>query len=50
MFHLPIYYMLTGEGTLEEVAATPDEDKPTFVFPTLDEVDRAMYGEARFAD
>ena len=36
--------VLTGEGTLEEVAATPDEDKPTFVFPSLDEVDRAMFG------
>ena len=35
--------VLTGEGTLEEVAATPDEDKPTFVFPSLDEVDRAMF-------
>jgi hypothetical protein len=33
---------------LEEVAATPDEDKPTFVFPTLDEVDRAMFGSAMF--
>ena len=37
--------VLTGEGTLEEVAATPDGDKPTFVFPSLDEVDRAMFGE-----
>ena len=37
--------VLTGEGTLAEVAATPDEDKPTFVFPSLDEVDRAMFGE-----
>lgn len=37
--------VLTGEGTLEEVAATPDEDKPTFVFPSLDEVDRLMFGE-----
>jgi HAD superfamily hydrolase (TIGR01450 family) len=40
--------VLTGEGTLEEVAATPDEDKPTFVFPTVDEVDRAMFGSAMF--
>ena len=37
--------VLTGEGTLEEVAATPDADKPTFVFPSLDEVDRLMFGE-----
>ena len=35
--------VLTGEGTIEEVAATHDADKPTFVFPSLNEVDRLMF-------
>ena len=36
--------VLTGEGTLEEAEALPDGDKPTYIFPSLREVDEAMFG------
>ncbi len=36
--------VLTGEGTLEEALALPDSDKPAYIFPSLLEVDEAMFG------
>ena len=36
--------VLTGEGTLEEAEALPDGDKPTYIFPSLREVDEVMFG------
>ena len=38
--------VLTGEGTLEEALKLPEGDKPTFVFPSLLEVDRALFETA----
>ncbi len=35
--------VLTGEGTLEEAEALPAGDKPTYIFPSLAEVDEIMY-------
>ncbi len=35
--------VLTGEGTLEEAEALPDGDKPAYIFPSLAEVDAAMF-------
>ena len=34
--------VLTGEGTLAEAEALPEGDKPTFIFPSLREVDEAL--------
>lgn len=36
--------VLTGEGTLAEAQALPDADKPTYIFPSLKEVDEAIFG------
>ncbi len=36
--------VLTGEGTLEDVAAMPANERPAYIFPSLDEVDKAMFG------
>lgn len=36
--------VLTGEGTLAEAEALPDGDKPDYIFPSLAEVDEAMFG------
>ncbi len=36
--------VLTGEGTLEEAEALPDGDKPAYIFPSLLEVDEAIFG------
>ncbi len=35
--------VLTGEGTLEEAMALPDGDKPAYIFPSLAEVDAAIF-------
>ncbi len=35
--------VLTGEGTLEEAEALPDGEKPAYVFPSLREVDEAIF-------
>ncbi len=37
--------VLTGEGTLEEAEALPDGDKPAYIFPSLSEVDRVIFGD-----
>ena len=36
--------VLTGEGTQEEAVMLPEDDKPTFIFPSLREVDEALFG------
>ena len=36
--------VLTGEGTQEEAVMLPEADKPTFIFPSLHEVDEALFG------
>ena len=36
--------VLTGEGTQEEALSLPEEDRPTFIFPSLREVDEALFG------
>ena len=36
--------VLTGEGTPEEALSLPEEDMPTFIFPSLREVDEALFG------
>lgn len=36
--------VLTGEGTLEEAEALPAGDKPAYIFPSLAEVDEALFG------
>lgn len=36
--------VLTGEGTQEEALSLPEEDMPTFIFPSLREVDEALFG------
>ena len=36
--------VLTGEGTLEEAEALPDGEKPAYIFPSLKEVDEAIFG------
>ncbi len=36
--------VLTGEGTLEEAEALPAGDKPAYIFPSLAEVDEAIFG------
>ncbi len=36
--------VLTGEGTLEEAEALPDSDRPAYIFPSLAEVDEAIFG------
>ncbi|MBR6781711.1 MAG: HAD-IIA family hydrolase [Clostridia bacterium] len=38
--------VLTGEGTLQEALKLPEEDKPAFIFPSLSEVDKAIFGTA----
>ena len=35
--------VLTGEGTLDDVAEMPVSDRPAFIFPSLDEVDTALF-------
>ena len=35
--------VLTGEGTLDDVAEMPESDRPAFIFPSLDEVDTALF-------
>ena len=35
--------VLTGEGTLEDVAEMPESDRPAFIFPSLSEVDEALF-------
>ncbi len=37
--------VLTGEGTLEEAEALSDGDKPAYIFPSLAEVDAALFTE-----
>ncbi len=37
--------VLTGEGTLEEAEALADADKPAYIFPSLLEVDEAIFGD-----
>ncbi len=37
--------VLTGEGTLEEAEALPEGDKPAYIFPSLSEVDGAIFAE-----
>ncbi len=37
--------VLTGEGTLADVAVLPDGERPTYIFPSLAEVDEAMFGK-----
>ena len=36
--------VLTGEGTYEEALALPEGEKPAFIFPSLLEVDEAVFG------
>ncbi len=36
--------VLTGEGTREEAEALPAADRPTYIFPSLAEVDAGMFG------
>ena len=38
--------VLTGEGTPEEAEMLPEGEKPAFVFPSLREVDEALFGAA----
>ena len=38
--------VLTGEGTLEEALKLSEGEKPTFIFPSLREVDEAVFGKA----
>ena len=35
--------VLTGEGTLEEAMELPEGEKPAFIFPSLKEVDEAIF-------
>ena len=35
--------VLTGEGTYEEAMELPEGEKPAFVFPSLAEVDEAIF-------
>lgn len=35
--------VLTGEGTMNDVEALPPSDRPAFIFPSLDEVDRSLF-------
>ncbi|MBE6585879.1 MAG: HAD-IIA family hydrolase [Ruminococcaceae bacterium] len=37
--------VLTGEGTLSEAEALSDEEKPTFIFPSLREVNDVLFDE-----
>ena len=37
--------VLTGEGTWEEAMELPEGEKPAFIFPSLREVDEAVFGE-----
>ena len=36
--------VLTGEGTLDEAMELPEGEKPAFIFPSLWEVDEAIFG------
>lgn len=36
--------VLTGEGTLKEAEALPEGEKPAYIFPSLHEVDEAIFG------
>ena len=36
--------VLTGEGTYEEAMELPEGEKPAFIFPSLREVDEAIFG------
>ena len=36
--------VLTGEGTMEDVAEMPVSDRPAFIFPSLAEVDESLFG------
>ena len=36
--------VLTGEGTLEEAVMLPEGENPAFIFPSLREVDEALFG------
>lgn len=36
--------VLTGEGTLAEAEALPEGEKPAYIFPSLKEVDEALFG------
>ena len=36
--------VLTGEGTYEEAIELPEGEKPAFIFPSLREVDEAIFG------
>ena len=36
--------VLSGETTPEDVDAASPAEKPDYVFPSLDEVDRVMFG------
>ena len=36
--------VLTGEGTYEEAMELPEGEKPAFIFPSLREVDEAVFG------
>ena len=35
--------VLTGEGTYEEAMGLPEGEKPAFIFPSLAEVDEAVF-------
>ena len=35
--------VLTGEGTREEAMALPADEMPTYIFPSLKEVDEGMF-------
>ena len=37
--------VLTGEGTYEEAMELPEGEKPAFIFPSLREVDEAIFGK-----
>jgi len=40
--------VLSGETTPEDVEAAAEVDKPDFVFDSLDDVDRMMFGECPY--
>ena len=39
--------VLTGEGTYEEAVELPEGEKPAFIFPSLKEVDEALFPTAK---
>ena len=44
-FGITASLVLTGETQLADVSAADEKDRPDFVFPSLDEVDRLMFPE-----